>query len=229
MPVTLVEKCASVRMRPLRVALDADRVEAEPLGVGHAARWRRARRPPRCVSAAPPAAGSTVTIAPLPDVSTLVTLEASLKAKPCLRQDALELLGDFAVHAGQDAVEIFDHDHLGAEPAPDRAEFEPDHARADDDEALRHASSSSAPVEDTTTFSSIVDARQRRDVRAGRDDDVLGLDDPGSCRPRLSPRPGRRPRSGPCRRSASILFFLSRNSTPFTLPSTPSCLKAASS
>ena len=37
------------------------------------------------------------------------------------------------------------------------------------------SSSASAPVEETMRFSSIVDARQRRDVGAGGDDDVLGL------------------------------------------------------
>ena len=64
-------------------------------------------------------------------------------------------LRDLGVHAGQDAVEILDHHHLGAEAAPDRAEFEPDDAGADDDEALRHA---------------------REFERAGRGDDDLFVD-----------------------------------------------------
>jgi len=36
-----------------------------------------------------------------------------LERKALLFQDALELLGDLAVHAGQDAIEEFDHDDFG--------------------------------------------------------------------------------------------------------------------
>ncbi len=59
-------------------------------------------------------------------------LGAELERKALLFEDALELLGDFAVHAGQDAVEKLHHGDLGAEPVPHRAELEPDHAGADD-------------------------------------------------------------------------------------------------
>ena len=91
------------------------------------------------VSALPPAAGSKVSVAPLPRVLHLGDLGAELELEALLPEDALELLGDLAVHAGQDAVEILDHRHLGAEAAPHRAELQADHAGADDDEALRHA------------------------------------------------------------------------------------------
>ena len=83
-------------------------------------------------------------------------LVGEVEGEALLLQHPLELLGDLAVHAGQDAVEELDHRHLGAEPAPDRAEFEPDHARR----RPRSASwgpwaGSSAPVEETTVASSI--------------------------------------------------------------------------
>ncbi len=59
-------------------------------------------------------------------------LGAELERKALLFEDALELLRHFAVHAGQDAIEKFDHRDLRAEPMPHRAEFKPDHAGADD-------------------------------------------------------------------------------------------------
>ena len=43
-------------------------------------------------------------------------LRRQMELEALLLQHALELLGDFPVHARQDAVEIFDHRHLGAEP-----------------------------------------------------------------------------------------------------------------
>ena len=53
-------------------------------------------------------------------------------------KNALGRLGQFAVHARQDAVEILDHGHFGTQAAPDRAEFQPDHAGADHDQLARH-------------------------------------------------------------------------------------------
>ena len=91
-------------------------------------------------------------------------------------EHALELPGDLAVHAGQDAVEEFDHRDLRAEPPPDRAELETDHAGADDEQPLRHRGKRQRTGRGDHDFSSIVDARQRRDVGAGGDDDVLGLE-----------------------------------------------------
>src|SRR3546814_1264558 len=43
-----------------------------------------------------------------------------------------------SIHAGQDAVEIFHHRHLAAQPRPDRAQLEPDNAGADDQQLARH-------------------------------------------------------------------------------------------
>ena len=73
------------------------------------------------VSAAPPAAGSTLTFSASPAASTPVTLDAELERDALLLQHALELPRDLAVHAGQDAVEELDHRHLarraGARPS----------------------------------------------------------------------------------------------------------------
>src|SRR6266481_1027142 len=52
-------------------------------------------------------------------------------------EDTLHLPADLAIHSQQDAVEDLDHDHLGAEAAPHRSEFEPDHAGADHEQPLR--------------------------------------------------------------------------------------------
>src|SRR5690606_31379403 len=54
-----------------------------------------------------------------------------------LRIDALELLRHLAVHARQDAVEIFHDRHVGTETAPHGAEFEPEHPRAHTQQPLR--------------------------------------------------------------------------------------------
>ena len=85
-----------------------------------------------------PFAGSTFALSRLPDESTAVTFDDSLKFDALLLEQALRLPAHFAVHAGQRAVEKFDDGDLGAEPPPHRAEFEPDHAGADHQQFLRH-------------------------------------------------------------------------------------------
>ena len=70
----------------------------------------------------------------LPEASTAGDLGRQLERNTLLFEDALELAADFVVHAGQDAVEEFDHQHLRAEPPPDGPEFETDDAGADDQE-----------------------------------------------------------------------------------------------
>ena len=93
---------------------------------------------------------------PLAVFSTPATFWPRWKTKPCFSSMRWNCLATSRVHARQDAVEEFDDGDLGAEPAPDRAELEPDDAGADDDELVRHGvASSSAPVEETMIFSSI--------------------------------------------------------------------------
>ena len=85
-------------------------------------------------------------------------------------------------------------------------------------------SSSSAPVEDTTTFSSISTPGRRvtsEPVAMTMFFVSSTWFEPSSAV--TSTWPAAAMRAVP--KKASILFFLSRNSTPLTLPSTPSCLK----
>ena len=97
-----------------------------------------------------------------------------LELEALLFENALELLGDLAIHARQDAVEIFDHRDLGAEAAPDRAEFEADDAGADDDQFLRRRGKRERAGGGNNHLLVDIDARQARDIRAGRDYDMFG-------------------------------------------------------
>ena len=54
-------------------------------------------------------------------------------------ENAAELSADLVVHPRQDAVEEFHDDDFRAEPPPDRADFEADHAGADHKQPLRYA------------------------------------------------------------------------------------------
>ena len=105
-----------------------------------------------------------------------MTLRRQFERHALLLQDALELLADLGVHAGQDAVEKFDHRHLRAEAAPHRAELEPDHAGADHEQLLRHLVERERAGRRHDALLVDLDALQPRDIRAGRDDDVLRLD-----------------------------------------------------
>ena len=125
------------------------------------------------VSAAPPLAGSTVSVTPFAlGLRPPVTLvEPELEA--LLLEDLVGFLAHVAVEAGQDLVEKFDHRDLGAEPPPHRAELEPDHAAADHDQVLGHLRQlqRAGRIDDPLLVD--LDARQRSDRRAGGDDDVL--------------------------------------------------------
>ena len=148
---------------------------------------------------------------------------AEVELETLLLQQALELLGDFAVHARQDAVEEFDDRHFGAEPPPDRAEFEADDAGADDEQLFGHGGQRSAPVEETIDLLVDLDAGQPRDVGAGGDDDVLVSCVASAPSARLTTTlPGAAMRPSPL--SQSILFFLNRKATPLTLAATVSSL-----
>ena len=128
------------------------------------------------VSAAPPLAGSTVSVALPPLTSTLGDLGAELELDALLLEDLVGFLADVAVHAGQDLVEELDAGDLGAEPPPDRAKLQPDHAAADHDHMLGHLGQleRAGGVDDHLLVD--LDARQRGHRRAGGDDDVLGGD-----------------------------------------------------
>ena len=143
-PATLVWKCASMTTRPRCRRAARRPLQAEALRVRAAGRWRPARRRPRASSAAPP--GRRLDrhgCAPSPS-RRRSPWSPSWNFMPCLVSDALELLGDLAVHARRDAVEELDHRHLGAEPAPHRAQLQPDDAGADHDQAASGTSAASA-------------------------------------------------------------------------------------
>ena len=156
------------------VLLHAGLVEAEPVGVGHAAdrdqhdigfdRFGRAalgrldlglQRRARRIDAG--------------------DLGAELEGDALLFQDALRLPADLVVEARQDAVEEFDHRHLRAEPPPHRAELEPDHAGADHQQPLRHLVERDRLIRGDDALAVDVDALELRHIGAGGDDDVLGL------------------------------------------------------
>src|SRR5205823_15118726 len=103
-------------------------------------------------------------------------LGAELEHKALLFKHALELLGHFAIHAGQDAVEEFDDHYLRSQPAPHRAEFEADHAGADDQHFFRHFPQRQRAGRRHHALFVDLDAFQPRDVGAGGDDDVFGFD-----------------------------------------------------
>src|SRR3546814_7978408 len=69
-------------------------------------------------------------------------LGAGLDVETLLLEDLGRFLADLAVHARQDLVEELDDRHLGAEPPPDRAQFQPDHAAADQDRKSTRLNSS---------------------------------------------------------------------------------------
>ncbi len=101
----------------------------------------------------------------MPEVSTL------------LLEDALELARDLSVHAGQDAIEEFDDGDFGAETMPDRAQLEPDHAGADDQEFAGHLVERQRSGRGDDALLVDLDALQPCDIGAGRDHDVPGLDE----------------------------------------------------
>ncbi len=72
-----------------------------------------------------------------------------------LFEHPLELFADFAIHRAENVVEEFDDKHFGAKPPPDRTKLEADHTGADNDDLAGTLPSESAPVEETTCFSSI--------------------------------------------------------------------------
>ena len=198
MPLTLVAKCA-VDLDPAAIVeRDAGFLEAEALGVGdapdtdqHHVGLQLFRGPARRRLDT-----DRQRLARGVDTGHL---GAELERKALLFEDALELLGDLAVHAGQDAVEEFHHGDFGAEPVPHRAEFEPDHAGADDQQFSGDLVERQRAGRRHDALLVDLDALQPRDVGAGGDHDVSWSRRSASCRRRLTPRPCRRRAPCPCR------------------------------
>ena len=78
---------------------------------------------------------------------------------------------DLVVHAGQDAIEELDHQDLGAEPPPDRAELETDHPGAHDEKFPGHLVEHERAGRGHDALLVDLDALEARNVRAGGDDD----------------------------------------------------------
>ena len=103
-------------------------------------------------------------------------LMAEMEMKSLFLQHALKLLGDLGIGARQNAVQKFDDGHLGAKPAPDRAEFETDDARPDNDEFLGNTLQRQRAGRGDDGFLIDLDAGKPHDIGAGRDDDIFCFD-----------------------------------------------------
>ena len=106
-------------------------------------------------------------------------LGAELECKALLFEKALKLLCDFAVHAGQDAIEKFHHRDLRAEAAPHRAKFQADHAGADDQKPARHLVERQRAGRRHDALFVDLEALELRDIGAGGDHDVFRLNSLG--------------------------------------------------
>ena len=103
-------------------------------------------------------------------------LGGELERDALLLQQPMELPRDLAVDARQDVIEKFDDRDLRAEPPPYRAQLKPDNAAADDQKLLRHFGQVERAGRGHDALLVDVDAVKTRHVRAGGDDDILGLE-----------------------------------------------------
>ena len=99
---------------------------------------------------------------------------AELEFQALLGQDLLGFGRDLRVHAGQYAVEVFQHRDLGAQAAPDRSQFQADGSGADHDQMLGHFGVGNGLVGSADDLAVRLDVREHGHLAAGGDDDVLG-------------------------------------------------------
>ncbi|MPL74175.1 hypothetical protein SDC9_19985 [bioreactor metagenome] len=167
--------------RPMRVGLhlaarqhlDAERLEAETRGIGLAAGCdeHHLGLDRGCALVLAQLVGDGVLALALLDT---LHRGAEDELQPLLGQNLLEGLGDLAVHAGGDRVEIFDDRHLGAEAGIDRAHLEADDAGADDHHRLRDLRQRERAGRGDDGVLVDLDARERGRFRARGDHDRLG-------------------------------------------------------
>ena len=152
-----------------------DRLEAEPVGVRHAADGNQHDVGlERLGRAAGGRLDGRLERAPF-DAFDARHLGRSLKAMPCFSRMRWNCLATSASMPGRMRSRYSTTVTSRAEPPPDRAELQPDHAGADHHELARApCRAASAPVEETMRLLVDLDAREARDVGAGGDDDVLG-------------------------------------------------------
>src|SRR5262249_45144651 len=103
-------------------------------------------------------------------------LRGELERHALALEDALDLLADFGVDAGQDAIEELDHQHLRAESPPHRAELKADDAGAHHEETRRHLVQTQRAGRGHDALFVDVDTVQFRNIGPGGDHDRLGID-----------------------------------------------------
>ena len=95
---------------------------------------------------------------------------------PLRGEHFLQRVRHFEIEAERDAREKFEHGHLGAEPAPDRAHFQTNRAGADDEELLRHFGKTERFGAADDDFAVKFHARQFHRNAARGDDDIFRFD-----------------------------------------------------
>ena len=101
---------------------------------------------------------------------------AQAKFESLLLENLVRFLGDFAVGPRQNAIEIFEHDHVRPEALPHGAHFQADVTRADDDHVLGHFFVRQGFGAGADEIAFELDSRQRRRLAAGGDHHVLALE-----------------------------------------------------
>ena len=99
-----------------------------------------------------------------------------MKLHPLGGEGALEEIRDFEVEADGDARQKFEHRHLRAQAAPNRAELEADRARADDEKFFGRLLEAKRFGAANDRFAVERHAREIDRDAAGRDHDVIGCD-----------------------------------------------------
>src|SRR5690554_584797 len=98
------------------------------------------------------------------------------EVKPLLGEDILGLLHDFGVGASaQDLGQILDDRDPGTQARPYRAQLQADDARTDDDEVLGDLVEFQRPGRVDDGLFIVLDARNRRRLGAGGDENLFGL------------------------------------------------------
>ena len=107
----------------------------------------------------------------------LVDLDPELDHQALLGEGLVRFLRDLLIDRAEEGRQAFEHRHLRAEATPDRAHLQPDHARADHAQGVRHRTDAQRTVVRQDLVLVERSPRQRPCIRARRDDDVLAADD----------------------------------------------------
>ncbi len=177
------------------------------------------------VSAAPPFAGSILAFRRLPDESMAATFEDSLNVIPCFSSSLCACRRTSPSMPGR----MPSRNSTTVTCAPSRRHTDPSSRpitpAPTTSRCLGTSGSTNAPVEDTIRFSSIsMPFKRATSEPVATTMDFASSDCVLPSAPLTSTLPAAAIRPLPWK--ASTLFFFRRNSTPFTLPSTPWSLKA---